>query len=158
MKKVRRISCLLMAMLMLASMMMVLIVPTSAATKSNGKRSVTITVSTKANWWIPGSESITLSQTKGVCKVNRPIFGTKTSRVYGDWDIVVRATDGTHTYKKNWDDGSITLSLKPNKTYKITVTWDETASYISTAGAGKGSFTTLPTWKVKKTYKCSSCY
>lgn len=43
-------------------------IPASAATYSSGTSTRTITVSTKANYWIPGSESITLSQTKGVCE------------------------------------------------------------------------------------------
>lgn len=159
MNKAKRISCFVLAVLMLVSTMIAMIVPSSAATSSNGKKSVTITVTTQANWWRPGSESITLSQTKGTCQVyNYLTRKTYTSKVYAEWDISVKATDGSHSYSKNWKNGSITLNLKPNKTYKITITWDETANILRTIGAGKGDFTTLPTWKVSKTHKCSNYY
>ena len=59
-----------------------------AATSSSGKSTRTITVSTKANWLIPGSESITLSQTKGVRSEKNPFTGkVKTKNCYGEWDI-----------------------------------------------------------------------
>lgn len=133
----------------------------SAATCSSGKSTRTITVVTKANWLIPGSESITLSQTKGVRteKNYNPFTGkttTKTRKCYGDWKIVATATDGSHTVKKTLSDGSLKIALKANKTYKITVTWDSTADTIDSVD--KGSFTTLPTWKVKSTYKVSNYY
>ena len=132
-----------------------------AATRSSGKSTRTITVVTKANWWVPGSESITLKQTKGVrTEKNYNIFTgkttTKTSKCYGDWKVVAKATDGSHTITKNFSGGSLKLSLKPNKTYKITVSWDSTADMIDSVD--KGSFTTLPTWKVSSTYKVSNYY
>ena len=70
----------------------------SAATCSSGTRTRTITVTTKSNWWIPGSESITLKQQKGICSYTNIFTGkVKTSKVYGCWNIVARATDGSHT-------------------------------------------------------------
>lgn len=157
MNKAKRISCFVLAVFMLVSTMIAMIVPSSAATRSNGKKSVTITVTTKANWWIPGSESITLSQTKGTCQYTNFLTGkVKSSKVYAEWDITVKATDGGHSYSTSLTGGSVKLKLKPNKTYVITVTWDEQATFFKTAG--KGNFTTLPTWKVSSTYKCSSCY
>lgn len=146
MKKAKRISCFVLAIFMLVSTMVVMIVPSSAATSSSGKQTRTIYVTTKANWWIPGSESITLKQTKGICE-NR-------KKAYGGWDIEVYATDGSHSYEKYWSDGSITLKLKPNKTYKITISWNGNAEVFPYVKNGK--FTTLPTWKVSSTYKCSS--
>lgn len=137
-----------------------LMIPASAATKSRGIATQTITVVTKANWLIPGSESITLSQTKGTYMKKKYNWrgvctGADPKKAYGEWDIVVRATDGSDTQYKNWNDSSIKLNLKPNKTYKITVSWDTTANNIKYSF---NSFSTYPTWKVKSTYKVSSCY
>lgn len=128
-----------------------------AATSSSGKSTRTITVSTKANWWYPGSESITLSQTKGVRSEKNPFTGkVKNRNCYGEWDVVAKATDGSHTVKATLNGGSKKINLKPNKTYKITVTWDSTIDLIESVD--KGSFTKLPTWKVKSTHKVSSYY
>lgn len=128
-----------------------------AATSSNGTQTRTITVSTKANWWYPGSESITLSQTKGVRSEKNFFTGKiKNRNCYGEWDIVAKATDGSHTVKATLKDGSEKIKLKSNKTYKITVTWDSTIDMIDSMD--KGSFTKLPTWKVKSTHKVTSCY
>lgn len=133
----------------------------SAATCSSGTSTRTITVVTKANWLKPGSESITISQTKGVrTKKTYNVFNgkttTKTKNYYGTWKIVAKSTDGKHTVKKTLSGSSCKVNLKPNKTYKITVTWDGTANTIDSVS--KGNFTTYPTWKVKSTYKVSSCY
>ena len=128
-----------------------------AATSSSGTKTRTITVSTKANWWKPGSESITLSQTKGVRSEKNPFTGkVKNRNCYGEWDIVAKSTDGKHTVKATLKDGSEKIKLKPNKTYKITVTWDSMEDMFDSID--KGSFTRLPTWRVKSTYKVSSCY
>lgn len=152
MTRTKKIITSLIAVMMVFSMLFAMAVPVSAATRSSGKQTRTITVTTKANYWYPGSESITLSQTKGVCTNYRG----KTSKQYGDWDITVRATDGSHTFTKNFNGSSIKLNLKPNKTYQITVSWDSQGNYITQLG--KGNFTTLPTWRVKSTWKVSSYY
>ena len=157
----KRIFSGILAIMMLISVICVFPLSASAATKSNGTRAQTITVTTKANWWIPGSESITITQTKGTCEVKTyNIFKrkseVKTSKVYGEWDIVVKSTDGTHTAKYNFDGSKITIKLKPNKTYKITITWDSQANSINTIG--KGNFVVYPQWKVSKTYKVSNYY
>ena len=136
-------------------------IPASAATRSYGIRTQTITVKTKANYWIPGSESITLSQSKGTCvkETTNPFTGKtsrKPSNQYGEWDIVVKATDGSHTFKRSLTGSSVKLNLKPNKTYKITVTWDSQAVFFKELK--KGPFVSYPTWKVKSTWKVSNCY
>ena len=100
-------------------------VSASAATSSSGTRTQTITVITKANWLLPGSESITLQQTKGVCTKTTTNWltgkrSTKTSSEYGTWNIVAKAIDGSHTVKKTLSGKSVKLNLKPNKTYSIT--------------------------------------
>ncbi len=136
-------------------------VPASAATCSSGTQTRTITVKTKANYWIPGSESVTLSQAKGVCTkyTYNPFNGrtsTKTSNQYGKWNVVAKATDGSHTLKKTLSGSSVKLNLKPNKTYKITVSWDHQAEIFKELD--KGNYTRFPTWKVKSTWKVSSYF
>ena len=134
-------------------------IPASAATCSSGTSSRTITVVTKACYWKPGSESITISQSKGTCE--RKVFNilkgkmvTKTSKQYGEWDIKVCSTDGKHSFNKTLTGGSIKLNLKPNKTYTITITWDSQAETFKELS--KGNYISYPTWKVKSVYKVSS--
>lgn len=157
MKKSKIITRLFALVLAILTICTVFTTSAFAATSSSGKRTQTITVVTKANWCIPGSESVTLSQTKGVRSEKNPFTGKiKTKNCYGEWDIVAKSTDGKHTVKATLNGGSKKINLKPNKTYKITVTWDSQADIFGTLD--HGSFTKLPTWKVKSTYKVSSCY
>lgn len=161
MTKTKRIFTGILALAMVFCTLLTMSIPASAATYSNGTSTRTITVVTKANYWMPGSESITLSQSKGTCvEKNYNVFSgkttTKTSNQYGEWDIVAKATDGSHTIKKSLTGSSIKLNLKPNKTYKITVTWDSQAAIFK--ALDKGSYSIYPTWQVKSTYKVSSCY
>lgn len=160
-KKTKRILSAVFALAIVMCSLLAMGATASAATCSSGRSTRTITVKTKANYLIPGSESITLSQTKGVCTKNvYNIFTgktkTTTSKQYGRWNIVVKATDGSHTFKKSLTDGSIKLNLKPNKTYTITVSWDTTAATLKEID--KGNYTTYPTWRVKSTWKVSSYY
>lgn len=136
-------------------------IPASAATRSSGTQTRTITVVTKANYWIPGSESITISQSKGTCvkSTYNPFTGKttrKSSNQYGEWIVSVRATDGSDNYTKYLKNGSLKLNLKPNKTYKITITWDSQAAFFKTLE--RGNYTSYPTWKVKSTWKVSNYY
>ena len=132
-------------------------VPVSAATNSYGIQTRTITVHTKANYWIPGSSSITISQSKGVCtKTNIFTKKEKASKQYGEWDIVAKATDGSHTVSKSLTGGSVKLKLKPNKTYKVTISWDSNAQFFTEIN--KGNYTSYPTWRVKSAYKVSNYY
>lgn len=108
------------ALVMLFCTLFAISVPASAATYSSGTQTRTITVVTKSNYWIFGSESITLSQSKGTCvKKSYNLFTGKTknttSKQYGEWDIVVKATDGSHTFKKTLTGSSVKLNLKPTK-------------------------------------------
>ncbi len=155
--KTRKLFTSIVSIAMIVCTLFCMSIPTSAATNSSGTKTRTITVTTKANWWIPGSESITLKQTKGTCSVT-PLFAkkAKVSSVYGCWDVVATATDGSHTVRKNFDGSSVKLNLKPNKTYIITISWDDQASFLRTAN--KGNWTAYPTWKVKSTWKVSSYY
>ncbi len=150
----KRTVSIILTLAMVLSTLLAMIIPTSAATKSNGTKTQTITVTTKANWLYPGSESITLSQAKGTLS-QKKLFSKNAYQSYGCWDVSVVATDGSHSYTKNFDGSSIKLDLKRNKTYKITVSWDDQATFFKTVG--KGSFVSCPTWKVKSTHKVSSC-
>lgn len=159
--KMKKSVSILMVVLTLMSVFAVFAVPASASTTSSGTQTRTITVTTKGNWFIPGSESITLKQTKGTCEKTTTNWftgkkSTKVSQEYGTWNIVAQATDGSHSVRKTLSGGSVKIPLKPDKTYKITVTWN------SMIGMGievaKGDFVRLPSWKVSSTYKVSSYY
>ena len=149
----KRTVSLILALTMVLSMLIAMVIPTSAATRSNGTSTQTITVTTKSNWLYPGSESITLSQTKGTL-TQKNIYTNKAFQSYGVWNISCRSTDGTHSFTEVLDGSSIKLNLKRDKTYKITVSWNEiSTNFLS---AGKGSFITYPSWRVKSTHKVSS--
>lgn len=148
------ISCLLLICTLFAAPL-----TASAATYSSGTSTQTITVTTEANWGKPGSESITLSQTKGTRTKKTYSWGkwkTKTSKAYGTWKVSVKATDGSHTFSKKLTGSSLKLNLKPNKTYKITVSWDGATETVN--AVSKGNFTSYPTWRVKSTWKVSNYY
>lgn len=106
MTKTKRIFTSVIAFALIFCTLFAMSIPASAATCSSGTQSRTITVTTKANYWLPGSESITIGQSKGTCvKETYNIFSGKTTRKsssqYGEWDITVRATDGSHTFSKS---------------------------------------------------------
>ena len=135
----------------------------SAATCSSGRSTQTITVNTKAVYWYPGSSSITLSQTKGVVaydKVNwwGQVTGTGTAKYYGTWNITVRATDGSDTFSKTLSGSSVKINLKPNKTYKITVTYNWNVDTIIMIDHVNSRWTQYPSWKVSSTWKVSNYY
>lgn len=158
---VKKIASSVIVFTLILSTIFSLFIPASAATYGSGTRTGTITVTTKANYWVPGSESITLSQTKGTCRLEKYNFFTgktkvKTSKAYGEWDIVARSTDGGHTVKATLRNGSVKLKLKPNKTYKISVSWDHTAATLTSLS--KGNYTSYPSWRVSGTWKVSSYY
>lgn len=156
----KRIPCLLLVALTLVSCF---VLPSSAATCSSGKNTRTITVSTYANYWIPGSSSITLKQTKGTIAYSKTnIWGqhveTRTTKEYGCWDVSVRATDGSHSYTKQFNGSSVKLTLKPNKTYKITVSYDSTQEIFLMIKRPNSRWNTYPSWRVSSSWKVSSYY
>lgn len=161
MTKTKRIFTSAIAFALIICTLFALSIPVFAATSSSGTQSRTITVTTKANYLLPGSESITIGQSKGTCvKEIYNIFSGKTTRKssnqYGKWDISVSATDGSHTFSKSLTGSSVELKLKPNKTYNITITWDSQAEFFKTFD--KGNYTSYPSWKVKSTWKVSNYY
>jgi hypothetical protein len=142
-----------------------MVVSTSAATSSgtiyNEKQ--TITVITKANYAYPGSSSVTLSQNKGTISYSKTnlrgkVTGTAKTKEYGTWKVVAKSTDGKSTVSKKLTGSSVTLNLKPNKTYKITVTYDTMSEILLMYKRRNSTWTITPSWKVKSTNKVSSCY
>lgn len=133
-------------------------IPVFAATCSNGTKTCTIIVKTKANYLLAGSESITIKQAKGICeKESRGITGKvkiKSSKEYGTWNIVAQASD--HTVKKRLTGGSVKIKLKSNRTYKVTVSWDSGAAAFKVLD--KGNYTEYPSWQVGSTWKVSEYY
>ena len=161
MKMTKRILALMLVVVFILSCM---ILPASAATTSSGTNTQTITVVTKANWSDPGGESITISQSKGSFSYSdtswygRETGKTNTKNVYGTWKITVSAADGSHSYSKTWKDGAIKLSLKANKTYKITLSYNGMHDVFSGLDYRNFRWTRYPSWRVKSTWKVSSCY
>ena len=150
--------------LVIITVLSYMVLPASAATCSSGTSTRTITVKTKANWLYPGSESITLSQSKGTFTYSKTdLFGrdngkTGTKSEYGTWKISVYATDGSHSYTRTWRDGSIKLNLKPNKTYRITISYDSYQDGFRRIEYLNFRWTKYPSWRVSSTWKVSSYY
>jgi len=162
MTKAKKLFTTILACIMLLCTMLCTPLTASAATSSYGTTHTrTITVETKANWWLPGSESITLKQTRGTCQRYKTNWLTgkrkpKTTKVYGTWKVYGRSTDGSHVFSKNLCDGSLKINLKPNKTYKIEVSWNTMIE--GGLAVAYGDFIEYPTWKVSKIYKVARYY
>lgn len=150
-------------MLTVVTLLTCLVLPANAATTSSGTSTRTITVVTKANWSYPGSESITISQSKGTFSYSKTnwlgqVTGSASKSSYGTWKICVAATDGTHSFNKTLSGGSIKLNLKPNKTYHITVSYDGYQDVFRGLEYRNFKWTRYPSWRVSSTWKCSACY
>lgn len=109
----------------------------------------------------PGSESITLSQSKGVFSYAQTSwFGKVTGKTctkseYSAWRISVAATDGSHSYSRTWKNGSIKLLLKSNRTYKITVSYDSYQDTFRGLNYRNFRWTRYPSWRIASTWKVS---
>ncbi len=140
------------------------VLPASAATSGDCNTTYTLTVVTKANWWYPGGESITLSQSKGKFEYSKTNwFGMETGKTatrtaYGTWRISGRATDGSHAFSKTLSGGSVKLKLKANKTYQITIRYDGTMDIFKALDYRNFNWITHPSWCVSGTWKVSSYY
>lgn len=145
--------------LVIITMFSCMILPASAATTSYGTSTRTITVNTKAAYYYPGSSSITLKQTQGTYAYSKN-GSTRIGKAYYWWTVKVAATDGSHSYTKNFKDGSIQLNLKPNKTYKITISLNTYQNTIQEVNFHRKynnwRWTTQPSWRVSSTWKVSS--
>lgn len=134
----------------------------SAAT-SGGTRAATITVNTKANYLYPGASSITLKQSKQTLTYKK-LGGSKTKTkvgYYGQYDIKVYNVTKNKTNNMTWSGGQTKkISLDPNCTYRITVSYNSTATCMFTSNpigySWKSSST--PSWWVGSTWKLASYY
>lgn len=139
-----------------------MVLPAGAASSGNRNATYTLTVTTKANWCYPGGESITLSQSKGTFEYYKTNWlGQETGKTarktaYGTWRISVRATDGSHSFSKTLNGGSIKLNLKANKTYKITIRYDGTMDTFKALDYRRFHWVKHPSWRVSSTWKVSS--
>ena len=150
---------ILLAIAICVSCIAMMTLSASAATCSSGTSTQTITVTTKSAYYYPGSSSITLSQTKGVVTYDKTrwgrVVGTGTAKYYGTWNISVYATDGSDSFSKTLSGSSVKISLKPNKTYKITVTYNWYVDTIIMIDHVNSRWTKYPSWRVSSTWKVS---
>ena len=137
--------------LVFSLILMVCMIPVSAATSGSNKSSA-IYVTTKANWLKPGSESITITPKQGVA-----YNGTK---FYCSYSVCVyRYGNGTtkyYTLDSKCNGKSLKINLARNASYKITVT--PSASYKAICEIKKtgGKLKSYPSWYVSNTNKISS--
>lgn len=163
MTNAKRLCSLILCALMIVSTMCALILPASAAKRGNSRAAV-ITVSTKANYWVPGSSSITLQQSKQTMTCEQLFGGTKTKTktgYYGHYEIEVRNITRNTTKDISWSGGKTKkINLDPNCVYKITVQYNSGYTlWFNNApwGYSIDRFST-PSWSVKSTWKVSSYY
>lgn len=151
----KKLACLMFAGALFGNAMLV-----EAAT-SGGQGTSTLTVVTKANWKKPGSESVTLSNRQVVVQGYKyTLTGKKklqTKKYYPRYKITVNSTDGTHSFTKSMTSSSLKLNLKPDKRYRITVSYD--GAYAKNFhGLSNAVTTTGPRWALKSVYKVSDYY
>ena len=150
-------------MMILVSFVSMFSISSSAAT-SGGERSATITVTTKANYWYPGASSITLQQSKQTATYGQfSTSKTKTTTGYfGYYNITVYNITKNTTKSDNWDGGKTKkIKLDPNCTYKITVSYNSTATVTYNVKSPDWRYCnyrgiTSPSWKVCSTHKVTS--
>jgi len=124
--------------------------------------SSTISVTTKAYYYYPGSSSITLRQDKQTMTY-RAILGSKTkttSGYYGCYNIKVYNITKNTTQNKTWNGGrDYKISLSPNCNYKITVTYNYALTILRNGPVGY-TFSGIngPYWRVNSTWKVPSYY
>lgn len=84
----------------------------------------TYTVTTKANYWYPGSESITVSQSKEVYYSNKAKTKTKKRNALV-CTVTCKPISGTgkKTITKSFSGNSKKIALEKNTTYKVTITY-----------------------------------
>lgn len=149
---------LLAIFLVFATLISCMCLPASAATCSWGTRTQTITVHTKGCWWYPGSESITISQSKGCFSYTNWQGQNATKKAYGGWNISYYATDGSHSGTKYLSGSSVKINLKPDKTYTITISYDFNNDTFEAVSHKNFRWQTYPSWQVSSTWKVSSYY
>ena len=151
------------AILLVAVTLFSIFAVTASAATWGGRGSSTVTVKSKANYWYPGASSITLRQSKQTMTFDhlwKDKTKTKTG-YFGHYDITVyNVTKGTSKYVY-WNGGQTKkITLDPNCTYRITVTYLSTETTLFTKAPTGYSHrsTTSPSWNVKSVWKVSSYY
>ena len=146
--------------MILVSLFSMFVMPTSAAT--SGSTKATIYVTTKANYLYPGASSVTLTQTKQTMTF-KSLTSSKTKTktdYYGYYNITIYNVTKNKTSSETWSGGKTKkISLDPNCSYRITVTYNSTATVMFTNSPLGYSYkgVTSPSWKVSSTWKLSSC-
>lgn len=122
-------------------------------------KSVTFTLTTKRGWT---GQKITLKQSKGKAKGQHWFGGQdKTYQVYGTYRVSCTDLSNGKTTYKNWYTSSCSLYLKANRTYRITVTWDQGLQHIRYRSLYNGGFygwVSQPSWWVKSTRNVVLCH
>ncbi len=161
MKKIsKRLLAVLITVISVISMFSATALSSSAAT-SGGSSSATVYVTTKANYWYPGSSSITLTQQKQTItykKLNSSKTKTKTG-YYGRYDIKVYNVTKKKTTTVYWKGGKTkTISLDKNCQYQITVKYNSanTNTFTSAPLGYSWKSTSSPSWYVSGKWKVSS--
>lgn len=154
MKKNMKYVCAVLLMLVMLTSTSIPVLASTSGTTGTG----TIMVVTKANWLCPGTESITLSNSKVNVSYKSWFLGTRNKSIYPTYKINVRATDNSQNYNKTMSGSSLKLNLKPNKTYRITVTYDFNRTWLTYCNLSNAKMTSNPCWRVKSSYKVSNYY
>ena len=134
---------------------------TASAATYGGSKSATISVTTKSNYWYPGASSITLSQAKQTLTYKALLSNKTKTKVgyYGCYNISVFNVTKYKTTSVYWNGGKTKkISLDPDCTYKITVSYNSSATAIFTSQPLGYSWksTSAPSWNVSSTWKVSS--
>lgn len=153
---VKKGTSLFLTVVMLLTTFVFAVPSVSAATSGTKNSSSSITVKTKAVYYLPGSSSITLKQSKLEYTYTAAFGKVKTKKGYAQWKVQVTPTSKSGKTKTYWlDDGSKTISLDKNTTYRITVTYDSNGTFLNVGGR-EPKWKTTPSWRVSKAYKVSS--
>lgn len=147
--------------LAIISCALALIIPASAAT-SGGTNTRTIKVQTQADWYHPGTESITLKQNK--CKYTyqkqqtlKPWkWDTKTATKYAYYNITIKNETTGKTQTKKWQSASIKLKLDRDCRYSITVSYGSWNTFWIKASEKGHAWNSTPSWWVSATHKASA--
>ena len=133
------------------------------AATSGGSGQATIQVQTKANYWYPGSSSITLTQSKQRFTFQK-LWGSKKkyqTGYYGQYSITIYNATTRKSKTTVWSGGrSKKISLKQNCKYYITVSYNSYATQsFKRPPVGYSVYSTSnPSWWVSSSWKVSSCY
>ena len=151
-KMIAYIGVVVMAVMMMAN------TPVKVFAATNGSKDTqTITVKTKANWFVPGGESITLGNSKVTVNYCSSWTGkSKSKSIYPSYKVTVKATDGTHSYTRMMTGSSLKLSLERDKEYTITVSYDSNRTWLEYCTLKNANMSGSPYWWVKSTHKVSS--